>query len=183
MDLAALEFPAIVDRLAAATGTPHGEELGVGARAVGRRGRGQAPPGVDRRGGRAARCVGRTAVRGDPGRTSAGRAGLARRRAQPEALRAVASTVGGGLRVRSALGSEAPLLAALLDAVDPGLAALADEIDRRVEEDGSGVRDTASPAPPPAAQRAARRARSASPRSWRGSPARPNCASTSRRRS
>ena len=38
-----------------------------------------------------------------------------------------------------------PVLAKLLEPVDPVLRGLADEIDRRIEEDGSDVRDTASP--------------------------------------
>ncbi len=83
MDLAALEFPAIVDRLAAATGTPRGEELALALEPSCPSGRRPAPPGVDGRGGRAARCVGRARVRRDPGRARSGRAGLARRRARP----------------------------------------------------------------------------------------------------
>ena len=63
-------------------------------------------------------------------------------------LRAVADTVAGSLAARGTVLDQreaAPLLAAVLDAVDPALAAVAGEVDRRVEEDGSGLRDTASP--------------------------------------
>src|SRR6478672_203951 len=145
MDLAALEFPAIVDRLAAATGTPLGEELALGLE-----------PSADadevrRRQALTAEAVALLDASAEPPfegvrdvRASvelAARGGVL----NPEALRAVASTVGGGLRVRSALGSEAPLLAELAAAIEPGLAPLGEEIGRAIEEDGSDVRDTASP--------------------------------------
>src|SRR6478672_3129160 len=125
MDLAALEFPAIVDRLAAATGTPHGEEL---ARALALLDTSAEPPfeGIAD-----VRATAELAQRG-------GVLG-------PEALRAVAATVAGGLRVRSALGEDAPLLRELASEVEPDLAPLGDEIARSIEEDGSDVRDAASP--------------------------------------
>ena len=65
-----------------------------------------------------------------------------------EALAHIAAAVGGGLRARAALEEEqetAPLLAELAAAIEPGLAPLAKEIGRRVEEDGSDLRDNASP--------------------------------------
>ena len=46
---------------------------------------------------------------------------------------------------RSASLHDAALLAELLAPVDPALAPVADEVDRCIEEDGSDVRDTASP--------------------------------------
>jgi DNA mismatch repair protein MutS2 len=67
---------------------------------------------------------------------------------EPAELRAVATTSAAALAAKGALAEQeetAPLLAALLAPVDPALAALAGEIDRRVEEDGSGLRDSASP--------------------------------------
>ena len=66
----------------------------------------------------------------------------------PETLSHVAATVGGGLRMRAALDEPAdvaPLLRELASAVDPALAPLAEEIGRCVEDDGSDLRDTASP--------------------------------------
>ena len=59
----------------------------------------------------------------------------------------VAATIAGALRARQALeGSEhAPLLAEIGDAIDPALAHVAAEIDRCVEDDGSDLRDVASP--------------------------------------
>ena len=66
----------------------------------------------------------------------------------PEALSNVASTIAGGLRARGALDEQAeraPLLAELAAALDRTLAPLSEELARRVEEDGSDLRDTASP--------------------------------------
>ena len=62
----------------------------------------------------------------------------------PQALRRVASTVAGALRARAAI--ESPLLGELAAAVDPALGALGKTLDRAVEEDGSDLRDNASPA-------------------------------------
>ena len=145
MDLAALEFPAIVDRLAAATGTPHGEEL---ARAL--------APSVDaseveRRQSLTAEGVALLDTSAEPPFEGIADVRATAELAQrggvlgPEALRAVAATVAGGLRVRSALGEDAPLLRELASAVEPDLAPLGDEIARSIEEDGSDVRDAASP--------------------------------------
>ena len=64
----------------------------------------------------------------------------------PQALRHVSSTASGALRARAALDEvAAPLLGALAAAVDPALGVLAKAIDRAVEEDGSDLRDNASP--------------------------------------
>jgi DNA mismatch repair protein MutS2 len=63
-------------------------------------------------------------------------------------LNRIAVTVGVGLEARRALGETrdlAPSLADLTAPVDPALGALRDEIDRRIVEDGSDLRDTASP--------------------------------------
>ena len=60
----------------------------------------------------------------------------------------MADAVGGGLRARAALNDPekpAPLLRELAAAIDPGLAPLAESIHRAVEDDGSDLRDTASP--------------------------------------
>src|ERR1700693_5315079 len=146
MDLDALEFPAVVERLATASATAHGEAF---ARAL-------APPPdpaeVARRQALTAEVValldmsaeppldGISDVRDDA--DMAGRGGTL----GTEALRRVADTVAGGLRARGALGSEAPLLSELAALIDPALAPLVEEIGRAVEEDGSDLRDTASPA-------------------------------------
>ena len=64
----------------------------------------------------------------------------------PQALRHVADTAAGALRARGALDeAAAPLLRELAAAIDPALTALAKPIDRAVEEDGSDLRDNASP--------------------------------------
>ena len=64
----------------------------------------------------------------------------------PQALRHVSDTATGSLRARAALDeAPAPLLRELAAAVDPALAAVAKAIDRAVEEDGSDLRDNASP--------------------------------------
>jgi DNA mismatch repair protein MutS2 len=145
MELAALEFPAIVERLAAATGTPHGEEL---ARAL-------APSAdaadVGRRQALTAEAVtlldsseeppfeGIADVRATA--ELAARGGVL----DPSALRSVSNTVAGGLHVRSALDPEAPLLHEIAARIDLLLEPLRDEIGRAIEEDGSDVRDNASP--------------------------------------
>ncbi len=146
MDLDALEFPAVVERLATATATSYGEVL---VRAL--------VPSADgdevaRRQALTAEVValldssleppleGISDVRADA--ELAGRGGAL----GAAALRAVADTVAGGLRARAALGAEAPLLGELALGIDSALAPLVEEIGRAVEEDGSDVRDTASPA-------------------------------------
>jgi DNA mismatch repair protein MutS2 len=64
----------------------------------------------------------------------------------PQALRHVSDTASGALRARAALDDvPAPLLGSLAGAVDPALGAVAKAIDRAVEEDGSDLRDNASP--------------------------------------
>ena len=59
------------------------------------------------------------------------------------ALRRVAETVEGSLRVRGSI--ESALLGELAAAVDPALKPLGEAIGRAVEEDGSDLRDNASP--------------------------------------
>jgi len=63
------------------------------------------------------------------------------------ALRHVSNTAAGSLRVRAALDEhEAPLLRELAAAIEPTLRPLADGIDRAVEQDGSDLKDNATPA-------------------------------------
>ncbi|MCW2963440.1 MAG: mismatch repair protein MutS, partial [Actinomycetia bacterium] len=66
----------------------------------------------------------------------------------PGELRAIATAIRVGLAARRVAGEQralAPLLHDRLASIDPSLAPVADEIDRCIEEDGSDVRDTASP--------------------------------------
>ena len=64
-----------------------------------------------------------------------------------DALAEVADTIDGALRARQGLlGNElAPSLARLAAAIDPALSRVSEEIHRCVEDDGAGLRDTASP--------------------------------------
>ncbi len=66
----------------------------------------------------------------------------------PRTLHAVAGTVGTAVTARAALGSfaDAPGLTEAASRIDPGLAALAEAIAKAVEDDGSDLRDGASPA-------------------------------------
>ena len=146
--LAALEFPAIVDRLTAATSTAFGAELARGLAPS------ADPEEVVRRQALTAEAVALLDLAEEPplariddvraAAAHAARGGVL----TPDALAGVAAAVGGGLRARSALESQAdvaPLLAEIVAAVDPTLAPLADGISRCIEEDGSDVRDNASP--------------------------------------
>jgi DNA mismatch repair protein MutS2 len=66
----------------------------------------------------------------------------------PSELRAIAIAVRVALEARRVVAEQrvlAPLLHERLAAIDPALAPVAEEIDRCIEEDGSDVRDTASP--------------------------------------
>jgi DNA mismatch repair protein MutS2 len=60
-------------------------------------------------------------------------------------LRAVATSVRVALVARDVLAAEPPGLAALAASIDPPLAPLASRLDAAVEEDGSDLRDSASP--------------------------------------
>ena len=140
--LAALELPAIVDRLATFASTEYGAEL---ARELAPS---ADPATVVRRqeltsaavsvldGDVVPELAGIRDVRAAAERSTRG--GLLR----PEELRSIAVAVRVALEASRVLRE--PALAALLEPVDPRLAGLADEIDRRIEEDGSDVRDTAS---------------------------------------
>ena len=147
--LAVLEFPAIVERLAGATESAYGDEL---ARAL----EPSADPGeVARRQALTAEGIALLDNAAEPSL-----AGLADVRAAaehaardgtlgPRDLRHVAAAVAVGLEARRALGEAralAPLLRELVEPVEPSLASLAEAIDRAVAEDGSDLRDTASPA-------------------------------------
>ena len=141
--LAALELPAIVDRLATFAATDYGLTL---AREL--------APSADQttveelhaltsaavtvlEADAAPELAGIRDVRSAAERS--GRGGLLR----PDELRAIAVSVRVALEAKRVVRE--PLLAALLEPVDAGLGGHADEIDRRIEEDGSDVRDNASP--------------------------------------
>jgi DNA mismatch repair protein MutS2 len=147
--LESLQFPAITARLAAATETAYGEELA----------RGLVPSGesdeVARRQALTAEVTALFELSAEPplqgihdvraSTEHAARGGAL----APLALSQVAATIVGGINARAALDDQrtvALLLAGLASAIEPSLRPLADEIARCVEEDGSDLRDTASPA-------------------------------------
>lgn len=143
-----LEYPLIVERLAAAAATPHGAEL---ARELL-----PSPDTVEvaARQARTAEAVALIDADASPHLHGVADVGTAADRAErggslePAELRAVATTIAVTLAARNGLAEHretAPLLAALLEPVDPALAAVAGEIERRIEADGSAVRDNASP--------------------------------------
>jgi DNA mismatch repair protein MutS2 len=146
--LEVLEFPAIVERLAAATATQFGAEL---ARAL-------APSSdleeVSHRQALTAEAVALLDKSAEPPLEGIGDvrdpAQLAARGGVlgADALSKIASAIGGGLRARAALDAEtetAPRLHEIAAAIERDLASLAKEISRCVEDDGSDLRDTASP--------------------------------------
>jgi DNA mismatch repair protein MutS2 len=144
--LAVLEFPALVERVADAAATERGRALAAALL-----------PSADL--GEVARRQALTAeaVALLDGAAEPALAGIADVRASsahaarggtltPGELRTVARAVAVGLVAARELDAEAaPLLAAILAPIDPGLAPVRDAIDRCVEEDGSDLRDDASP--------------------------------------
>ena len=146
--LAVLEFPAVVERVAAATATPQGERL---ARAL--------VPSPDaaevaRRQALTAEAVALldASVEPDLGGAAdvcdaaahAARGGVL----PPDVLATVARTVTVAVAARAALDEQAdaaPLLHDLAASIDPALAAVSERVVRALDDDGSDVRDTASP--------------------------------------
>jgi DNA mismatch repair protein MutS2 len=146
--LAVLEYPAIVEQLARAAETTYGAELArsleptsdehevarrqaLTAEAIALLDQSEEPP---LRGIRDVREAARHAAR----------QGVL----TPGTLSAVAASISGGVATRAALDGHidaAPLLHELSRAIDPALLAVADAISRCVEDDGSDIRDTASP--------------------------------------
>ena len=144
--LVALEFPAIVERVERTAATEHGAAL---ARAVVP----SSDPGeVARRQALTAEAIALLESSGEPPlagihdvRDTAAHAALGGI-LPATALRHVGDTVSGGLRARAALEEqEVPLLRELAAAIDRELRPLAEAIDRAVEQDGSDLRDNASP--------------------------------------
>jgi DNA mismatch repair protein MutS2 len=140
---AALELPAIVARLAASAATEYGTELASAltpsddAREVARRQALTAEAVELLDAATAPELAGIRDVRGAVERS--GRGGMLR----PDELRAVAMAIRVGLEAKRVVAT--PLLAALLEPVDASLRPLAEEVERCVEENGSDLRDTASP--------------------------------------
>src|SRR4051794_14934137 len=147
--LAVLEFPAIVERLGGATESARGAELARGLEPS------PEPDEVARRQALTAEGIALLDNSAEPTL-----AGLADVRAAadhaerdgtlgPRDLRHVSKAIAIALEARRALGGAralAPLLRDLVEPVEPSLDSLAETIDRAVEEDGSDLRDTASPA-------------------------------------
>ena len=142
----ALELPAIAERLSRATATEHGAEL---ARALEPS---PDPEEVARRQALTAEAIALLDVAEEPPlegihdvREQAAHAALGGA-LPPGTLRRTADTIAGALRARAALDAQAaPLLRGLAAGIDPALAPLAKTLDRAVEEDGSDLRDNASP--------------------------------------
>jgi DNA mismatch repair protein MutS2 len=144
VDVQALEFDAVLERLAAAAATPYGVER---ARAL--------APSID------ATEVARRQALTDEAVALLDEAaeppleGIADIRSPvergarggiltPRELHDVATSVDGALRAREALSSP-PLLAGIAAAIDPTLGRIADAVHAVVDDDGVGLRDTASP--------------------------------------
>jgi DNA mismatch repair protein MutS2 len=146
--LEALEYPAVVERLVAATASERG--AGLAAELL----PSPDPHEVARRQALTAEAVALLDVAGEPDlggvadiREAAEHAGRGAALG-PAALRRIAVSVAAGLAARAALAEQqelAPLLHELVDPVEPSLSAVAESIDRCVEEDGSDLRDGASP--------------------------------------
>jgi DNA mismatch repair protein MutS2 len=145
--LDALEFGAILGRLAGATATPYGAERAQALQPS------VEPAEVARRRELTTEAVALLDNAAEPplhgipeireAVEHAGRGGVL----APRALAQIAAAVDGGLRARSALDAQelAPKLGEIAGAIDPGLAPLAEEIRRCVDDDGAALRDTASP--------------------------------------
>jgi DNA mismatch repair protein MutS2 len=146
--VAALEFPVVLERLAAETSTPFGEERAFALEAA------TNAAEVTRRQLLTTEAIALLDHAAEPPldgiRDIRAAASHAARGATltADALAHIAATIDGALRARQSLHAHelAPALRAIAEAVEPRLERLADEIRRAVEEDGSGLRDSASPA-------------------------------------
>jgi DNA mismatch repair protein MutS2 len=146
--LSALEFPAVLELVANASATPYGEQL---ARALLPS---SDPDEVSRRQALTTEAIGLIDLSAEPPLDGIhdvrNDAAHAARGAvlTPGVLNNIAAAISGGLRARAALEEQeksAPLLREVAEAVDKKLAPLAKEIGRRVADDGSDLRDDASP--------------------------------------
>jgi DNA mismatch repair protein MutS2 len=145
--LSVLEFDAIQERLSRATATPLGASLALGLEPS------PDPDEVGRRQQLTAEAIALYDLAAEPALDGiadvrddaehAARGGVL----TPRALHAIAVSVRVALGARAALEEHAevaPRLTELLRPLEPELAAIADEIGRAVEDDGSGLRDNAS---------------------------------------
>jgi DNA mismatch repair protein MutS2 len=146
--LAVLEFPAIAERLAAVAESEHGGELAL--RLVPSSDQGE----VVRRQALTSEAIALLEASAEPSLAGLAdvrsAAALAARDGTlgPRELHQVASAVRIALEARRLLEEAdplAPLLFGLVAPLDPSLAALAESIERCVEDDGAVLRDTASP--------------------------------------
>ena len=146
--LAALEFPAIVERLAAAAATSYGAELAHALVPS------ADPDEVSRKQALTAEAVALIDISEEPPLHGIadvrGAVALAARGGvlKAETLRKVSSTIAGALHTRTAVESEAeiaPLLCDIAAAIDRNLGSLERQIGSLVEDDGSDLRDNASP--------------------------------------
>jgi DNA mismatch repair protein MutS2 len=145
--LGALEFAVVLERLASATATPYGAERARSLRPA------TSPDDVTRRQLLTGEGIALLDNAAEPplhgirdiraAASHAARDGVL----AADVLAEVAGTIEGALRTRQSLhGNElAPALGGIAAAIDPGLSQLAEEIRRCVEDDGAGLRDTASP--------------------------------------
>jgi DNA mismatch repair protein MutS2 len=145
--LDALELPAVLEQLAGATATPYGAERARSLRPA------TDADDVARRQLLTAEGIALLDSSAEPPlhgirdiravTARAARNGVL----TAEALASIAATVEGALRARQSLHESelAPALSELADGIELGLARLAEEIRTRVEDDGSGLRDSASP--------------------------------------
>jgi DNA mismatch repair protein MutS2 len=146
--LAVLEFPAIVERLAAATETEPGAELARGLLPSAE------PEEVARRQALTAEAVALLDAAAEPSLAGVEDVRAAADRAarggmlEPDRLHAVARAVRVAVDARRALDAAepAPLLREAAAVIDPGLAGLRESIERCIDDEGTGLRDTASPA-------------------------------------
>jgi DNA mismatch repair protein MutS2 len=146
--LAALELPAILGRLAAQTATELGAERAlavapsIDAHEVGRR-QALTSEGVALLdAGEAPELAGSADLRAALERAERGGS------LTPAELRSVVTSIRVACEARRALETQstiAPGLATIATAIEPSLTGLAAELDRQVEEDGSDLRDHASP--------------------------------------
>ena len=147
-DLELLELPAVLARLAAATASEPGAELAAAVVPS------PDPAVVELLQRQTAEAIVLLDEAGEPDLggaadvTRGGRPRRARRRARPARPRQVARTIAAGVAARRSLAGrdDLPALTELVAGIDESLASVAEEIGRAVEEDGSDLRDSASPA-------------------------------------
>ena len=146
--LGLIELPAILERLATAAASQPGAELAGVLRPS------SEAPEVERRQARTSEAIDLIDSAAEPNLSALGEirdeAALAQRGGvlDAAALRRIANTARCGVTARRELESaeNVPLLVTVAAQIDPDLGSLADAIDLAVEQDGTDLRDTASPA-------------------------------------